>query len=93
MSYEVVGDPDEIRSFSDHLSDYCQSTLDSLRVIRNRLVEMESNQTWADARYQQYKNDFDEQSSRLEGSLRVMEEEHVPHLRALVEKLRAYHEE
>ncbi len=92
MASEVVGDPDEIQSFSDHLSEYCRSTLDALLTIKNRLNEMESNQTWADSRYQQYKGDFDEASGRIENSLQQMAEEHVPHLRALVEKLRAYHE-
>ena len=92
MAYEVVGDPDEIQGFSDHLSEYCRSTLESLLTIKGRLAEMESNQTWADARYHQYRSDFDEVSGRIESSLHQIEDEHVPHLRSLVERLRAYHE-
>ena len=92
MAYEVIGDPDEIQSFSDHLSEYCRTTLDTLLTIKNRLTEMESSQTWADARYYQYKNDFEEASGRIEQALNEMELGHVPHLRELVDRLRAYHE-
>jgi|GEM_PF-2804333 len=92
MSGQVVGDPDEIEAFSRQLNAYCNETRDALSRVKQQLVQMESNQTWADDRYRQYWEQFDEASRRIEGTLETMESEHVPHLISLAEKLRAYHE-
>lgn len=89
---EVVGNPEEIEAFARELDQYCQSTLDNLLRIRGRLDGMESERSWADDRYREYREMFDEVCGRIYQTLDQIRDGHIQHLNGVVQRLRAYHE-
>jgi phage-related minor tail protein len=86
---EVIGDPDEIEAFARELEEYCQSTIENLQRVRSHLQEMESARTWADSRYQQYREMFDEIGGRITQTIDEIKDQHLPHLSHIAERLRA----
>lgn len=87
---EVVGDPDEIEAFARALEAYCASTREELTRLIGRLNDMESGRSWADDVYRHYRGMFDQVSRDLQQPLDFVSQEHVPHLRHVVQRLRDY---
>jgi len=87
---EVVGDPDEIESFARDLDAYCQSTREDLMRLCAHLDRMESERSWADEIYRHYRGMFESASHSLQQTLDFVRDEHLQHLRLVVQRLREY---
>ena len=90
---EVIGNPDVIESFARELDEYCQETRDNLQRICGRLDGMESERTWADDQYYRYRDMFREVSGHMQQTLEHVRDEHIQHLRHVIQRLRAYLEQ
>lgn len=85
----VTADPEELEELARDLAAFAQETREQLTRLNARLHEM-GNDTWRDARYQEYEEMFDQTRAQLGQVLDQVDTDHVPHLRALADRLRTY---
>ncbi|MDP2312958.1 MAG: WXG100 family type VII secretion target [Pseudomonadota bacterium] len=85
----VTADPEQLEELARDLAAFTQETREQLARLNARLHEM-GQDTWRDARYQEYEEMFERTRVQLAQVLEHVDTEHVPHLRGLAERLRTY---
>lgn len=89
MSNGAKGDPEAIREFARRLSEFCESTQESLSGLQGHLNEM-GNSTWSDSVYQDYLASFEEVASQITSIIDRVHPAHAEQLVQLAEKLEDY---